>query len=117
MGFRARLEKTWHAIEGAMYQTRRRTHEHGTAEDRSLSALPPLLNQAHRNLELLGRATGEPSNDGAGGERHLGTRSVRTQNSGRPDRPSDRARGGTRCAPGLIARGERDRTAGAGCGH
>jgi hypothetical protein len=27
--------------------------------------LPPLLNQAHRNLELLGRATGELSNDGA----------------------------------------------------
>jgi len=27
--------------------------------------LPALLNQAHRNLDLLGRATGELSNDGA----------------------------------------------------
>jgi len=42
-----------------------RTHEDGTAEDWSLSTLPPLFNQAHRNLELLGRATGELCNDGA----------------------------------------------------
>ena len=65
-GFRARLETTWEAIEGAMDQARRavRTHEDGTVEDRSLSALPPLFNQAHRNLELLGRATGELCNDG-----------------------------------------------------
>jgi hypothetical protein len=40
-----------------------RTREDGTVEDRSLSALPPLFNHAHRNLELLGRATGELSND------------------------------------------------------
>jgi len=65
-GFRARLERTWDAIEGAMDQAQRavRTHEDGTVEDRSLSALPPLFNQAHRNLELLGRATGELCNDG-----------------------------------------------------
>ena len=50
-----------------MDQSRRavRTRKDGTVEDRSLSALPPLFNQAHRNLELLGRATGELSNDGA----------------------------------------------------
>ena len=49
-----------------MDQSRRavRTRKDGTVEDRSLSALPPLFNQAHRNLELLGRATGELSNDG-----------------------------------------------------
>jgi hypothetical protein len=66
-GFRARLETTWEAIQGAMDQARQavRTHEDGTVEDRSLSVLPPLFNQAHRNLELLGRATGELSNDGA----------------------------------------------------
>ena len=65
-GFRARLETTWDAIQGAMDKAQRavRTHEDGTVEDRSMSALPPLLNQAHRNLELLGRATGELSNDG-----------------------------------------------------
>src|SRR5215469_12381261 len=66
-GFRTRLETTWDVIQGAMDKARRavRTNEDGTVEDRSLSALPPLLNQAHRNLELLGRATGELSNDGA----------------------------------------------------
>jgi hypothetical protein len=66
-GFRERLETTWEAIQGAMDQAQRavRTHEDGTVEDRSLSVLPPLFNQAHRNLELLGRATGELSNDGA----------------------------------------------------
>src|SRR5215471_9571220 len=66
-GFRARLETTWEAIQGAMDKAQRavRTHEDGTVEDRSLSALPPLFHQAHRNLELLGRATGEPCNDGA----------------------------------------------------
>src|SRR5215471_13274569 len=65
-GFRERLETTWEAIQGAMDKAQRavRTREDGTVEDRSLSALPPLLNQAHRNLELLGRATGELSNDG-----------------------------------------------------
>ena len=64
-GFRERLETTWEAIQGAMDQARQavRTHEDGTVEDRSLSALPPIFNQAHRNLELLGRATGELSND------------------------------------------------------
>src|SRR5215469_3175052 len=66
-GFLARLETTWGRIEGAMDKAQRavRTHEDGTVEDRSLSALPPLFNQAHRNLELLGRATGELSHDGA----------------------------------------------------
>ena len=66
-GFRARLETTWDAIQGAMDQAQRavRTREDGTVEDRSLSVLTPLFNQAHRNLELLGRATGELSNDGA----------------------------------------------------
>jgi hypothetical protein len=42
-----------------------RIREDGTVEDRSVSVLTPLFNQAHRNLELLGRATGELSNDGA----------------------------------------------------
>jgi hypothetical protein len=66
-GFRERLETTWSRIEGAMDKAQRavRTREDGTVEDRSLSALPPLFNQAHRNLELLGRATGELSHDGA----------------------------------------------------
>jgi hypothetical protein len=66
-GFRERLETTWSRIEGAMDKAQRavRTHEDGTVEDRSLSALPALFNQAHRNLELLGRATGELNNDGA----------------------------------------------------
>jgi hypothetical protein len=66
-GFRARLETTWEAIQDAMDQARQavRTREDGTVEDRSLSVLTPLFNQAHRNLELLGRATGELSNDGA----------------------------------------------------
>jgi hypothetical protein len=66
-GFRERLETTWEAIQDAMDQARQavRTREDGTVEDRSLSVLTPLFNQAHRNLELLGRATGELSNDGA----------------------------------------------------
>jgi len=66
-GFRARLETTWDVIQGAMDQARRavRTHEDGTVEDQSLYVLPPLFNQAHRNLELLGRATGELCNDGS----------------------------------------------------
>ena len=66
-GFRERLETTWDAIQDAMDQARRavRNREDGTVEDRSLSVLTPLFNQAHRNLELLGRATGELSNDGA----------------------------------------------------
>ena len=66
-GFLERLETTWDRIEGAMDKAQRavRTHEDGTAEDWSLSTLPPLFNQAHRNLELLGRATGELSRDGA----------------------------------------------------
>jgi hypothetical protein len=65
-GFRARLETTWEAIQDAMDQARQavRTREDGTVEDRSLSVLTPLFNQAHRNLELLGRATGELSTDG-----------------------------------------------------
>jgi hypothetical protein len=65
-GFRERLETTWDAIQDAMDKAQRavRTREDGTVEDRSLSAMPPLFNQAHRNLELLGRATGELSNDG-----------------------------------------------------
>ena len=51
-GFRARLETTWDAIQGAMDKAQRavRTRDDGTVEDRSLSALPPLINQAHRNL-------------------------------------------------------------------
>jgi hypothetical protein len=66
-GFRARLETTWDAIQDAMDQAQRavRIREDGTVEDRSVSVLTPLFNQAHRNLELLGRATGELSNDGA----------------------------------------------------
>ena len=44
-GFRARLETTWDAIQGAMDQAQRavRTREDGTVEDRSLSVLTPLL--------------------------------------------------------------------------
>jgi hypothetical protein len=61
-----RLEETWETIQDAMDQARQavRTHEDETVEGRSLSALPPLLNQAHRNLELFRTCDRELSNDG-----------------------------------------------------
>jgi len=60
-GFRDRLETIWRVTKGALDKAQGavRTNADGTVEDRSLTTLPALLSQAHRNLELLGRATGE----------------------------------------------------------
>ena len=86
-GFRERLETTWEAIQGAMDKAQRavRIHDDGTVEDRSLSALPPLLNQAHRNLELLVRPCdrGTVQRWQPPGERHPDPRPVRAADAGR----------------------------------
>lgn len=48
--FRDRLEQLWGRTDRALSQAE---------QDKELSVMAPLLNQAHKNVELLGRVTGE----------------------------------------------------------
>jgi hypothetical protein len=48
--FRDRLEQLWGRTDRALTQAE---------QDKELSVIAPLLNQAHKNVELLGRVTGE----------------------------------------------------------
>ena len=63
--FQERLQRLWHRTEKALDKAEtavreiKDTHGNVVALADDLSAVAPLLNQAHKNVLILGRATGE----------------------------------------------------------
>lgn len=59
--FHDRLQATWTRIERVLDRAEHAVQvtEDGDAVGEDLAILAPLLNQAHKNLELLGKASGE----------------------------------------------------------
>ena len=66
--FRQRLEKLYGVVDRTLDKAEKavRVDAEGNAVGADLTVVAPLLNAAHKNLEILGRATGELEPQGAG---------------------------------------------------